>query len=88
VLSLAPHTPTKASGRLTGQSNSEISPGINGVKPLEQPGDIVSAILDESLINERLPVALKDAVARCRELARQRLFVWPSSSAFVHRAGH
>ncbi|WP_298231716.1 PLP-dependent cysteine synthase family protein [uncultured Azohydromonas sp.] len=64
----------------------EIFPGIEGLKPLGHPGDIVPAILDESLINERLPVALEDAVATCRELARQGLFVGPSSGAFVHGA--
>lgn len=64
----------------------EIFPGIEGLKPLGHPGDIVPAILDESLIDERLPVALEDAVARCRELARQGLFVGPSSGAFVYGA--
>jgi cysteine synthase B len=64
----------------------EIFPGIEGLKPLGHPDDIVPAILDESLIDERLPVALEDAVAMCRVLARQGLFVGPSSGAFVHGA--
>jgi cysteine synthase B len=64
----------------------EIFPGIEGLKPLGHPDDIVPAILDESLIAERLPVALEDAVAMCRALARQGLFVGPSSGAFVHGA--
>jgi hypothetical protein len=51
----------------------EISPSMERLKPLGQPGDIVPAILDESLIAELLPVSLEDAVAMCRELARQGL---------------
>ena len=40
-------------------------------------------ILDESLIDERIPVTLDDALATCRQLAAQRLFVGPSPGAFV-----
>jgi cysteine synthase B len=61
----------------------EAFPGIEGLKPLGHPGDIVPRILDESLIDERIPVTLDDAVATCRQLAAQGLFVGPSSGAFV-----
>ena len=54
-----------------------------GLKPLGHPGDIVPRILDESLIDERIPVTLDDALATCRQLAAQGLFVGPSSGAFV-----
>jgi cysteine synthase B len=64
----------------------EIFPGIEGLKPLGHPGDIVPAILDESLIDERIAVTLDEAVARCAELAAEGLFVGPSSGAFVHGA--
>lgn len=64
----------------------ETFPGIEGLKPLGHPGDIVPAILDESLINQRIPVTLDDAVKVCRQLAREGLFVGPSSGAFVHAA--
>jgi cysteine synthase B len=50
--------------------------------------DIVPAILDETLIDERRTVGLDDAVAMCRRLAREGLFVGPSSAAFVHAACH
>ena len=61
-------------------------PGIEGLKPLGAPGDIVPAILDESLIDERVAVSLDDAIAMCRRLAREGVFVGPSSGAFVHVA--
>jgi cysteine synthase B len=64
----------------------EAFPGIEGLKPLGHPGDIVPAILDETLIHERIPVALDDAIAICRQLTREGLFVGPSSGAFVHGA--
>jgi cysteine synthase B len=64
----------------------ETFPGIEGLKPLGHPGDIVPRILDESLIDERIPVTLDEAVAVCRELSREGLFVGPSSGAFVHGA--
>ena len=43
-------------------------------------------IIDESLIDERIPAALDEAIAVCRELTREGLFVGPSSGAFVHGA--
>jgi cysteine synthase B len=64
----------------------ETFPGIEGLKPLGHPGDIVPAILDESLIDERIPVTLDEALAMCRRLAPLGLFVGPSSGAFVHAA--
>jgi cysteine synthase B len=64
----------------------ETFPGIEGLKPLGHPGDIVPAILDPSLIDERIPVTLDEAIALCAELAGEGLFVGPSSGAFVHGA--
>jgi S-sulfo-L-cysteine synthase (O-acetyl-L-serine-dependent) len=64
----------------------ETFPGIEGLKPLGHPGDIVPAILDASLIDARIPVRLEEAVAMCRRLAREGLFVGPSSGAYVHAA--
>lgn len=64
----------------------ETFPGIEGLKPLGSPGDIVPEILDESVIDERLPVTLEQGVANCAWLARKGLFVGPSSGAYVHAA--
>ncbi|MBI4293211.1 MAG: PLP-dependent cysteine synthase family protein [Betaproteobacteria bacterium] len=64
----------------------ETFPGIEGLKPLGHPGDIVPKLLDASLIDERISVSLDDAVAMSRRLTRFGLFVGPSSGAFVHVA--
>lgn len=61
-------------------------PGVEGLKPLGQPEDIVPAILDESLIDEQIPVSIEQAVAMCRRLAKRGVFVGPSSGAYVHAA--
>ena len=58
-------------------------PGIEGLKPLGAPGDIVPPILDASLIDEHLPVRLEEAVGTARALARQGLYAGPSSGAYV-----
>ncbi|MGH8670529.1 MAG: PLP-dependent cysteine synthase family protein, partial [Burkholderiales bacterium] len=43
-------------------------------------------ILDQSLIDERIPVHLEEATAMCRRLALRGVFVGPSSGAYVHAA--
>jgi cysteine synthase B len=58
-------------------------PGIEGLKPLEGPGDIVPEILDESLIDERVPVTADEAHAMCQRLARLGLFAGQSSGAYM-----
>ncbi|HZM01269.1 MAG TPA: pyridoxal-phosphate dependent enzyme [Planctomycetota bacterium] len=57
-------------------------PGIEGLKPLG-PGDLRPANLDESLIDARRTVTIEEACGLCRRLARQGLFVGPSSGANV-----
>ena len=64
----------------------ELFPGIEGLKPLGHPGDIVPAILDESLIDERVPVTMDEAAERARALAAHGLFVGPSSGAYLRGA--
>ena len=58
-------------------------PGIEGLKPLGNPGDIVPAILDERLIDERVPVTSIEAYAMCGRLARAGFFVGQSSGAYL-----
>lgn len=64
----------------------EIFPGIEGLKPLGHPGDIVPDILDQSLMERRIDVTIDQALAMCRRLVRLGLFVGPSSGAYVHAA--
>lgn len=64
----------------------ETFPGIEGLKPLGQPEDLVPDILDESLIAERVPMTLDEGLEGCRRLAARGLFVGPSSGAYVTAA--
>jgi len=61
----------------------ETFPGIEGLKPLGHPGDIVPKILDQGLIDQRIPVALGPSAELARILARAGIFVGTSSGAFV-----
>jgi len=61
-------------------------PGIEGLKPLGHEGDIVPEILDESLIDERIPVTMEDALEACARLVKGGAFVGPSSGAYVYGA--
>lgn len=61
-------------------------PGIEGLKPLDRPEDIRPAILDESVIDERITVQIEDAFDGCQRLARQGLFVGQSSGAHLWAA--
>ncbi|MDX1389290.1 MAG: pyridoxal-phosphate dependent enzyme, partial [Acidobacteriota bacterium] len=64
----------------------ETFPGIEGLKPLGSPEDIVPEILDASLIDQRIPVTSEQALDGVRMLARQGLFVGPSSGAHLTAA--
>jgi cysteine synthase B len=58
-------------------------PGIEGLKPLGHPEDIVPAILDERVIDERIPVSSEEAYVMCGRLARAGFFVGQSSGAYM-----
>ena len=58
-------------------------PGIEGLKPLEQRGDIVPKILDPSVIDHRIKVTSEEAYALCQSLARRGIFVGLSSGAYL-----
>ena len=58
-------------------------PGIEGLKPLGQPGDIVPEILDESVIDRRVDVSIDDAYEFCQRLSRRGVFVGQSSGAYL-----
>jgi len=64
----------------------ELFPGIEGLKPLGHPGDIVPEILDQSLLERRIDVTIDQALTMCYRLTRYGLFVGPSSGAYVHAA--
>ncbi len=61
----------------------EVFPGIESLKPLGGPEDIVPAILDETVIDERTAVTSGDADKMCARLARAGFFVGQSSGAYM-----
>ena len=58
-------------------------PGIEGLKPLESPEDIVPEILDPSVIDQRVKVSIEEAYDRCQKLATIGFFVGQSSGAYL-----
>jgi S-sulfo-L-cysteine synthase (O-acetyl-L-serine-dependent) len=61
-------------------------PGIEGLKPLERPEDIVPKILDASVIDRRIRVTIEEAYDLCHSLARRGVFVGQSSGAYLRAA--
>lgn len=58
-------------------------PGIEGLKPLESPEDIVPEILDPSVIDQKVKVSIDEAYDRCQKLAKIGFFVGQSSGAYL-----
>lgn len=58
-------------------------PGIEGLKPLENPGDIIPKILDTSVIDHKVRVSSTDAARMCALLARHGIFAGQSSGAYL-----
>ena len=61
----------------------EVFPGIEGLKPLESPGDIIPKILDRSLVDTKVPVSSDDTARMCALMARNGLFAGQSSGAYL-----
>src|SRR5207248_8783158 len=59
-------------------------PGIEGLKPLENPGDIIPKILDSSVVDQKVRLSSMDAAKMCALLARYGLFAGQSSGAYLH----
>jgi len=59
-------------------------PGIEGLKPLENPEDIIPKILDKSVIDQRVHVSSGDAAKMCAILARYGIFAGQSSGAYLY----
>lgn len=58
-------------------------PGIEGLKPLGEPGDIVPEIFDAALVDRWLPVSALEAKGACAALAARGHFVGQSSGAYL-----
>ena len=61
-------------------------PGIEGLKPMGRPEDIVPDILDESIIDKKISVTIDHAYDMCSRLARQGWFVGQSSGGYLQGA--
>ncbi|MDA0837589.1 MAG: cysteine synthase family protein [Planctomycetota bacterium] len=61
-------------------------PGVEGLKPLGEPGDIVPEILDETVIDGYIGVPIDHTADRAHLLAANGLFMGQSSGAFLHGA--
>ena len=58
-------------------------PGIEGLKPLGEPQDVVPEILDETVIDENGDVTADEARHYCHRLAKAGHFVGQSSGAYL-----
>jgi cysteine synthase B len=58
-------------------------PGIEGLKPLDDPGDIIPAIFDAKVVDRKVRVGIEDAYRICQELAQKGLFAGQSSGAYL-----
>ncbi len=61
-------------------------PGIEGLKPMGRPEDIVPEILDESIIDKKIPVTIDHAYDMCSRLAKRGWFVGQSSGGYLQGA--
>jgi S-sulfo-L-cysteine synthase (O-acetyl-L-serine-dependent) len=58
-------------------------PGVEGLKPLESPGDIIPKILDFSVVDQKVRVTSADAARMCGLLAQYGIFAGQSSGAYL-----
>gem|GEM_PF-3459086 len=58
-------------------------PGIEGLKPLGEPEDIVPNIYDTHLIDEWIDISADEAKGCCDELAMRGIFAGQSSGAYL-----
>jgi len=61
----------------------EIWPGIEGLKPLGSPEDIIPKIFDNSIVDEWIEVTADDAKHWSNEIAKKGYFVGQSSGAYL-----
>ena len=61
----------------------EVWPGIEGLKPLGSPEDIIPKIFDESLVDEWIDITATEAKQWCHTIAKHGFFVGQSSGAYL-----
>ena len=79
-------------GRRLKEENSDIEitcivpdefPGIEGLKPMGNPEDIVPEIYDDSIVDQKVKVSIDQAYDRCQNLSQLGYFVGQSSGAYL-----
>ena len=61
----------------------EVWPGIEGLKPLGSPEDIIPKIFDESVVDEWIYITADEAKHWCNKVAKNGLFVGQSSGSYL-----
>ena len=61
----------------------EVWPGIEGLKPLGAPEDIIPKIFDESVVDEWIDITADEAKYWCSKIAKKGLFVGQSSGSYL-----
>ena len=61
----------------------EVWPGIEGLKPLGSPEDIVPKILDESVVDNWINITADEAKHWCNILSKNGIFVGQSSGCYI-----
>ena len=67
--------------------NAESFPGIEGLKPLDEPDSIIPYIYDSTLVDEKIDLRAEDAKNTTVKLAKSGFFVGQSSGAYVYACG-
>ena len=61
----------------------EVWPGIEGLKPLGSPEDIVPKIFDETVVDEWIYVTADEAKSWCEKVAKKGIFIGQSSGSYI-----
>jgi len=58
-------------------------PGIEGLKPLGEPEDIVPEIFDPTVVDREISVSIEEAADYCQRLAHRGIFAGQSTGAYL-----
>ena len=61
----------------------EVWPGIEGLKPLGSPEDIIPKIFDESVVDKWIYITADEAKHWCNKVAKNGLFIGQSSGSYL-----
>ena len=67
--------------------DAEPFPGIEGLKPLDEPNSIIPEIFDSTLVDEKIKVRAEDAKGMTEMLAKRGFFLGQSSGAYLYACG-